>query len=328
MHGKEGLAGMDIEKTNGGVLSYLFRRDNGMIYILIGLIVFFSLVSDEFLSLYNFSNILIVQVVVGCVAIGAMFILIIGEFDLSLGYMLGFLMVLGAFLTEKGAPAPLIILAMVGTGALAGLLSGFLSVVCKISSFVATLAVGVLLSGLSLGVSGGATFKNVPQILLTIGQDKVFGFAWCVWIFAIVCVAVFFILEYSPFGRHLYAIGGSERIAFLSGIKTTKARLIAFVLAGLFTGIGSVFQLGESGAAFPAFGYTMLLPAYAAVFLGVTVFKPGNYNLVGLVLSLVVIGVGVNGLMLVGAPFWAESVFNGSVLLVAVLTAKQESRSI
>jgi ribose transport system permease protein len=114
----------------------------------------------------------------------------------------------------------------------------------------------------------------------------------------------------------------------LAGIPTKRLRVLSFVIAGLLVGAAAIFELGSSGAANPTFGPEVLLPGYAAVFLGVTTYKPGYYNFVGTIVAIVVLAVGFNGLSLLGVPFWAQPLFNGGVLLVAVLLARSEARHV
>ncbi|HML36789.1 MAG TPA: ABC transporter permease [Bacillota bacterium] len=318
-----------IEKTRPGLMARLSNKNYRLIYIIIVLAVLFSLNSNKFLSVNNLSNMLLSQVTVSCIAIGALIILIIGEFDLSLGYMIGFVMMLGAYLFDKNVNVVIVIIAMVCSGSLAGLVSGILTVKFHVSSFISTLAVGITLSGLTIGLSNGAVLSNnISPLFIELGQSKIFGVGWCVWIFILICAIMYFCLEFTSFGRSLYAIGGSQKVSFMAGIKTDMIRILAFVLSGTFTSIAAIFQLGQSGAAFPSFGLSLLMPAYAIAFLSVTTYRPGFYNVVGLMLSVIVLGIGVNGLSILGAPFWAEHIYNGAVLLFAVLTAAADARAV
>ena len=138
---------------------------------------------------------------------------------------------------------------------------------------------------------------------------------------------MYYVLEHTTFGRSLYAVGGSEWVAFQGGIKTDRVRILVFVLAGFFTGVAAVSQLGQSGSANPSYGAEMLMPSYAMALLSMTAYKLGTYNIVGLILSILVVGVGVNGLGLIGAPYWMEHLFNGIVLIIAVLISIHERRA-
>jgi ribose transport system permease protein len=304
-------------------------RNYGSVILLLVLVVFFSLTAPSFLTLRNLQNVLIVQTVTALMTLGVMFPLIVGEFDLSVGYMVGFLAVLGAFLAGHGYGAVVVIPVMIIVGGLLGLANGILTQRLKISSFIATLGVGIILQGLTQGASGGKVlFSNIPDLVNTIGGGYAGPLAISVWITLAFVIALFYVLEHTPVGRSLYAVGGSERVAFLAGLKTARLKVIAFSVSGVLVGVASIFALGQSGSANPGFGPDLLLPAYAAVFLGVTTYRAGYYNVVGSVVGILLLAVGFNGLSLLGVPFWVQPIFNGGVLLVAVLVARREARAV
>ncbi len=298
--------------------------------VLVGAFVLvFSLVSNRFLTIANWQNLLVVQAVVCCTAFAAILPLVVGEFDLSIGNMLGFLTMLGAFLGGQGFDARVVIPVMLIGGALVGLINGLLTVYFQISSFIATLGTGILLSGLTMGLSGGQVlFDGIPPMILNIGQGHFLGLGITVWLTMIIAIILLYVLEQTPFGRKLYAVGGSERVAFLAGIRTGMLKVVAFSIAGLLIGIGAIFALGQNGAANAGFGPDLLLPAYAAAFLGVTTYRPGYYNIPGTVIAIILMAVGFNGLNLLGAPFWGQPIFNGGVLVIAVICARAESRHV
>ena len=306
-----------------------FLKRYTTLLILLALMAVFSGLSPQFLTSLNLKNLLVVQVTVCCMAFAAILPLIVGEFDLSLGYALGFIMMLGACLGGLGCGAAVIIPAMLAAGLAIGVLNGLLRIWFNISSFIATLGVGILLSGVTQGMSGGSVlYAGIPPILTAAGQDEVLGLGISVWLTLVLALVLVFVLEHTPFGRQLYAIGGSERVAFLAGIRLNLYKVLAFAGAGLLVGIAALFELGQSGGANPLFGPELLLPAYAAAFLGVTTYRRGYVNVPGAVIAIVLLAVGFNGLNLLGAPYWLQPIFNGIVLIVAVITAAAEGRQI
>lgn len=305
-----------------------FLRRYALILLLGLLLAAFSWWTPAFFTPRNLSNILIVQVTTGCMSIGALLILIVNEFDLSLGYLLGFCMMLGAWLAKAGFTAEVIIPAMLTASLLSGLVCGIITVKFKVSAFISTLAVGITLSGFTTGMSGGSVLSsNIPGLIISFGQKRFWGIGYCVWAMLVLLGVMYYILEHTSFGRSLYAIGGSEQVAFSGGIKTDRVRIIVFMLSGLFTGVAAISQLGQSGSANPSYGAEMLMPSYAMALLSMTAYKLGSFNIVGLMLSIVVVGVGVNGLGLIGAPYWMEHLFNGVVLIIAVLISIRERRA-
>ena len=310
------------------VIATVFKRYTTLL-IVIALLGVFSLLSPQFFTSLNLKNLLVVQVTVCCMAFAAILPLIVGEFDLSLGYALGFIMMLGAFLGGFGFTAITIIPAMLVAGLCIGALNGLLRITFNISSFIATLGVGIVLSGVTQGMSGGSVlYAGIPPILAAIGQHEFLGLAISVWLTIGLAIVLVLVLEHTPFGRQLYAIGGSERVAFLAGIRLNLYKVLAFAGAGLLVSIAALFELGQSGGANPLFGPELLLPAYAAAFLGVTTYRPGYFNIPGAVIAIVLLAVGFNGLNLLGVPYWLQPIFNGVVLILAVITAAAEGRQI
>jgi ribose transport system permease protein len=310
------------------VIASVLKRYTTLL-ILIALLFVFSLLSPQFLTSLNLKNLLVAQVTVCCMAFAAILPLIVGEFDLSLGYALGFIMMLGAFLGGFGFSAATIIPAMLAAGMCIGVTNGILRISFNISSFIATLGVGIVLSGVTQGMSGGAVlYAGIPPILTAIGQQEFLGFKISIWLTMCLAIILVFVLEHTPFGRQLYAIGGSERVALLAGIRVDLYKVLAFAGAGLLVSIAALFELGQSGGANPLFGPELLLPAYAAAFLGVTTYRPGYFNVPGAVIAIVLLAVGFNGLNLLGVPYWLQPIFNGVVLILAVISAAAEGRQI
>ena len=298
--------------------------------LLAGVVVVFGILApDTFLTAFNWQNILVVQAVPICMALAALLPLLVGEFDLSLGYLAGFIAMSGAYVSGQGFDALAVIGTMVMVGLLGGVANGILTVRFKISSFISTLGVGIMLSGMTLGLSGGQIlFTGIPDLVKSVARDSLVGISYSVWIAVIIAVAMLYALEHTPMGRHFYATGGSERVAHLAGVRTQRVKMLSFAGSGLLVGVAGVFALGTSGAASPAYGSELLLPAYAACFLGVSTYRPGYYNVPGTMIAILLLGVGFNGLGIVGVPFWVQPVFNGAVLLVAVLTARAEARRV
>lgn len=298
----------------------------GLIFLLM---LVFSLISPYFLTTNNLGSLLSSEGVPFCLAFAVLFPLIIGEFDLSVGLAVGFVAVVGAKLAQFGLPAWSLVIVMIALAAGIGAINGFLVVVLRISAFIATLATGIILGAMSNGISNGQIiFGSVPQTLIDVGRGRFLGIGIAIWIVLAIAIFLVYLLEHTPFGRRLYAIGGSETVAFMSGVPTRQMRILAFVMAGVMVGIGAVFQLGLRAGGDPTFGPALLLPAYAAVFLGVTTHRPGQYNVIGTAIAIVLLAVGFNGLSLVGIPFWVEPLFDGIVLLVAVLIANAEARQV
>jgi ribose transport system permease protein len=293
--------------------------------ILVILIAVFSLLRpDTFFTVQNVRTVLNIQAVLAILAIGLLLPLIVGELDLSIAANLGLgLMLVTGLTSQQAIPlAPAILIAVLAcTGV--GLLNGFLVTKVRINSLIATLGMSTIITGVIAAYSQGAVFyENIPPSLLGIGQGQAFGIPLPVIYAIVIAIVMWYLLSSTPVGRYLYAIGGSRDAARLSGVPVRRLTIAAFGGAGLLAGVGGVVQAGILGSGNPSVGPPLLLPAFAAVFLGATAIHPGVFNVLGLIVAVVTLQVGTTGLALLGAPFWIEPIFTGAALIVAVASAR------
>lgn len=293
-------------------------------------LVFSILEPETFFTPDNFLTIFQQQAVLACLALGLLLPLAVGEFDLSVGFILGLSAVTATQLGNTGAlPDVAVVLIVLAIGAAIGTLTGVLVARFHVHSLIASLGVGFAVSGLTIGVSGSQTlYKGVPELIMWTAETRVLGLEVGVWIVLGIAILLYLMLSRSVLGRRIYAIGGSERVARFSGLPTRTIKGGAFTFAGLLAATAGMIQLGQSGAANPGFGTNLLLPAFAAIFLGATAIRPGFFNVWGTVIAILVLAVGFTGLALWGVPLWVEPLFDGAVLLVAVLFAGAEARSL
>ncbi len=293
----------------------------GALFVLIGLIVFFSLLLPATFPTYeNLTTILTTQDVLAILAIGLLVPLAAGEFDLSIGFVLGFTGMEVAVLTGvlHWHPVPAIVLTL-ATAVFIGLTNGLLVVRVGINAFIATLGVGTVLSGLTIWMSNGTVvYQGIPDLLLAIGRTQLLLLPLPVFYMIIVIIVFSYIMGHTPFGRYIYAVGGGREVARLAGINTDLLTILAFTLSGFMAGIAGVLETATVGAAHPDVGPQFLLPAFAAAFLGATTIQPGRFNVLGTVVALFLLAVGIAGFQQLGAPFWVSPVFNGTALLIAV----------
>lgn len=315
------------KKTAAGDHSFFSRY--GLLLIIVIFVVLFSVLSPAFLTARNWSALIVGQVAVACIALGAISPMIAGEFDFSVGYAIGLCVIVGGKTAQYTDSAAAVVLAVLGTGVIMGLLNGCISVLLHISSTVVTLGMGLVYYGVIMAISDGRTITgNVPEILKVIAKTKFLNFNISVWLIVAAAMILFYVLEHTPFGKNVYAVGLSERAAYLSGVQTKLVKIITFVMCDLFIAMGGLFLLGQAGSAAPNTGPSYQLPAYAVAFLSITTHKPGKFNVPGLLLSILMLAIGFNGLSLLGGPFWLESVFNGIILIVAILTTKSDTRTV
>lgn len=294
--------------------------------VLLGALVLgFSLLEPQtFATVDNLKTILSSNSVVAILALGALFPLVVGEFDLSVGANLGLAMIVCTGLaSQSGFGAPEAIAVALVASTLVGLINGLLVARGGIDAFVTTLGMSSLITGAVVWYSDGGTFStNIPSGLIALGRDELLGVPLPVWFLAAVVLLAFYVLNTTPLGRYLYAVGGSRDASRLSGLDVPKLTILAFVVSGLLAGLAGVLQAAQLGSGNPSVGPAYLLPAYAAVFLGATSFRRGTFNVLGTVTAAFVVAVGVNGLVAVGAPFYIDPVFTGLALLTAALAAR------
>jgi ribose transport system permease protein len=258
-----------------------------------------------------------------------MFPLIVGDFDLSVAGNLGLGAILVTGLPSKNGIGliPAMIFALLACTAV-GLINGVLVHILRLNAFIATLATGLILGGLTdWYTQSQIIFENIPIALPDFGKDRLFGVPYPVLVVIAIAALAWYLLEQTPIGRYFYAVGGSREASRLSGLKVTKLGIGAFMISGFLAGVAGVLESAVVGTGNPAVGSSFLLPAFAAVFLGATAIRVGNFNVIGTLVAVLTIAVGVAGLQLIGLPFYIEPIFNGAMLIFAVLATKFLRRS-
>ncbi len=293
----------------------------GLLGLLVLLVVAFSLaIPDLFPTYVNIRTILSTQSVLAIVAIAMIIPLVVGEFDLSAASNLGLSAILVTGLISKsGLGIEVAIIVAIGASTLIGLTTGLLVTRLGINSLITSLGMITVISGVVLAYTKGMPiYENIPQSFREISQFTIGGMPLPVFYMAFIALFVWYVLEQTPIGRRMYAVGGSKVAARLAGINTKQLTLLAFVACGFLAGIAGVLTAARIGSGNPTVGPGYMLPAFAACFLGASAIKPGTFNVLGTVLAIFTIAVGVTGLELLGVPVWVEPLFNGVALIGAV----------
>jgi ribose transport system permease protein len=297
--------------------------------ILVIFVTLFSILRpDTFFTANNLATTLSLQSVLTILCLSLTLPLIVGELDLSVAANLGLSLILVTGLTSReGWPLPLAFIAAIGASTLIGVINGLLVTRIGINSFIVTIAMGALITGsISAYTQGNVFYENIPAGLVEFGRGNYFGIPKPV-VYAFICALImWYLLAHTPFGRYLYAIGGSKDAAALSGIPVKNLVMTSFASAGFLAGVAGVVQAGILGSGNPTVGPQFLLPAFAAVFLGATAINPGVFNIWGTVIAVITVQVGTTGLVQLGAPFWIEPIFQGAALLIAVIAARYLKR--
>ena len=311
----------DLKGLSMGRRIMRFLPVYGLVILTVFLIGLFSaLLPDTFPTMLNLRSIISDKAIIALLSLGAMIPMAAGRIDLTVGYGIVLWHILAISLqTMLGLPWPVAVAVVLVLGAVTGFLNGLLVEVAKIDSFIATLGTGTVLYALALWHTGGRQMVGLlPDGFYALNTTFVFGLPITAYYLIVITVVMWIILEYTPVGRYLYAIGANQRAAQLNGIPTRKYVIGAFVASGTMTALAGVLLAAKLRIGQASVGLEFLLPALVGAFLGSTTIKPGRVNVWGTVVGVVILAVGISGIQQFGGSFWVEPLFNGVTLLVAI----------
>ncbi len=293
----------------------------GLVILMVGLILTFSvLLPNTFPTLLNLRSILSDKAIIALLSLAAMIPMVAGRIDLTVGYGIVLWHILAISLqTQLGLPWPVAVVVVLVLGVATGALNGLLVEVARIDSFIATLGTGTILYALALWHTGGRQMVGtLPDAFYALNGTFVFGLPITAYYVLVITVTLWVILEYTPIGRYLYAIGANQRAAELNGIPTRKFVIGAFVSSGALTALAGVLLASKLRIGQASVGLEFLLPALVGAFRGSTTIKPGRVNVWGTIVGVMILAVGISGIQQFGGSFWVEPLFNGTTLLIAI----------
>lgn len=292
----------------------------GPLWGLILVCIVFAWASPFFLTTRNFINIFSQVSEIGIMAAGAALVIIIGGIDLSVGAVLAVSLMINAWLyRDFGVPFGVSALAGLGVGAFVGLINGLLSTYGRIQPFVATLATMSACSGIALFVTNGGPITGFPSWFTNLATLRVFGVPLEMILLVAVYLGVAFWLRFRPTGRALYAIGGSEEVARLSGIDTQKVKVLVYIIAGTLAALAGLILGARLDSAHPTAGISDLLSVIAVVVIGGASLAGGSGGMLGTFIGLLIIGVLQNGMALLNVSPNLQPVVIGVAIIVAVM---------
>lgn len=293
-----------------------------------GTLVFFAIFflvigvtqGQAFLSWDNVSLVLGDNSYLAFLAAAAVTTLIVGQFDLSVGATAGTSAVMVAYLTSEGRSVAFSMAVVVVFGAAVGLVNSLLVVRLQINAFIATLGTGGALAGVSQWISDGQTlFEGIPTGLTDAGGGKLFGEIPYPLLYAAgLTLVMWAVTRKFIIGRYWYATGANAEAARLAGVGVARATTLAFMTTGVLAAMAGIIATSRFGSADPSTGANLLLPAFAAAFLGSSILSDGGFSIVGAILGTFLIQLAVNGLDVAGVNFAVKPIFNGLVLVGAV----------
>lgn len=293
----------------------------GLVILTVFLVGLFSvLLPNTFPTMLNLRAIVSDKAIIALLSLGAMIPMAAGRIDLTVGYGIVLWHILAISLqTMLGLPWPVAVAIVLVLGAVSGFLNGLLVEVAKIDSFIATLGTGTVLYALALWHTGGRQMVGVlPDGFYALNNTFIFGLPITGFYLMAITVVMWIVLEYTPVGRYLYAIGANQRAAQLNGIPTRKYVIGAFVASGVMTALAGVILAAKLRIGQASVGLEFLLPALVGAFLGSTTIKPGRVNVWGTIIGVAILAVGISGIQQFGGSFWVEPLFNGVTLLIAI----------
>ncbi|HEY8447647.1 MAG TPA: ABC transporter permease [Thermomicrobiales bacterium] len=315
--------------TVGNGLSAAGRRvmaidEIGVIGALLAICVFLSLTSDKFLQTTNLINVSRQASWFGIMAVGMVFVIAMGDIDLSVGSILMLSSVSMALLLRNGQPIVLAILAGLAVATACGFVNGILSVMLRIPTIIVTLGTLSLFRGIGLVITDASPVSGYNHLFNTWffkyigGKDPIFEIWMSVWVLVAVAIAGWVLFSHTAFGRRVQAVGSNRQAARFAGIRIARYRVMVMTLMGFIVGIAAVTVLAFNRNGSPTVGEGDELKVIAATIIGGTALTGGSGSVPGAVLGALIIAIIQNGLALLRVdPSWAVAV-TGIVIIVAV----------
>ena len=289
---------------------------------LIILMAVITIINSNFLTANNLLNLLLQVTSNALIAFGMTFVILTGGIDLSVGSILALSSALTAGLLGSGMPVTLAILISLILGCILGMMNGLLISYGKLAPFIVTLATMTIFRGATLVYTNANPItKGLSDTFLFqfLGQGYIVGIPFPVIIMFIVFIVLYVLLHKTAFGKSVYAIGGNEKAAYISGVKLNKVKIIIYSISGIMASISGLIITSRLSSAQPTAGASYEMDAIAAVVLGGTSLSGGKGRILGTLIGALIIGVLNNGLNIIGVSAFWQQVVKGVVILIAVL---------
>ncbi len=299
-----------------GSRALLIILQNAPYILFVVMLVTFGAMSDRFLAIANFRNIIIQAAPIAILAIGMTFVLLTAEIDLSIGGTM-YLTACIAALHLADAPWPVSLLAVMVMAGAVGAVNGLLVTRFKVASFIVTLATLFILRGIAMYLSNTRTLMFGDQIL-TLNRASVLGIPSAIVAFLAVFALAWLILHQTPFGRQVYAVGGDPAAARKAGLPVARIVFLCFVIAGICAGVGGFVSITQIGAVGPKYGDQIEFAAIAAAVLGGVSLFGGRGSVAGTVFGAILIKSVQNGLNIINADPYIYPLVTASIIFIAV----------
>jgi ribose transport system permease protein len=307
---------LDANRINNLKKSQLLSN----VIALVTLIVIFSIVSDNFLTYRNVSDVIRSYSFLGIAALGQTMVMITGGIDLSVGGIAGLSAITAGFLMDKMAVHPYLILFIgILVGVLCGIINGLIVTKLKIIPFIATIGTMEMFFGLVMVITRGVPIFTIPKEVQNVASADLLGIPLPIIVFTLIACFAYYLLKHTYIGRSVFSVGGNAQAAKMCGLSIERTQVFVYVLSGILSGIGGIMALSWLGSGQPTIGQDWLLPGVAATIIGGTNLTGGKGSIIGTILGIFLIGFLDNGLtMLNVSPFWRGAV-TGIIVILAVL---------
>lgn len=293
---------------------------NNIVWILLVLaIAIVGGLEPSFFTPAILGNVLSQATVLGILSFAQAFAIMLGLIDLSLLGVMSFSATSGLLLVEQGCPVPAAIIVIFAVGALLGAMNGVLIAKLKAVALVETLAVKLTLLGAFLVITQGRAITNLPAGYKWFGQGNIAGIPTLPLALIVVFILVYVLWNKTPYGRSLYAVGGNEKAAYVSGIKVDRVKITAFTISGLLAGVAGFFLSAYMGAVTSTFGTSYDMNNIAATVIGGVACSGGQGNVLGVLGGVLLLTVIQVGLQILGVSSYYVQMINGLIIFVAVL---------
>lgn len=297
----------------------------GIVLVMIVLTVIFTSMEPGFISTANIINIIRQASIMIIVACGATFVMVAGGIDVSVGGVACLTGIIVAKLLSIGMPVALALLLGADVGGVLGLCSGMMVSHFHIAPMIATLAIMNLANGAANLTTGGTAVYNLPESFIMLGRGYIAGIIPLQVIIMLGIAAVsYIVLSKTAFGRRVYAIGGNEMVAELSGINVRKNKIIYYILSGICASIAGMIMTSRMGSGQPSMGATWNMDSITAIVIGGTSLNGGSGSITGSVLGTIMMVMITNGLNIVGVNSFWQMVISAMILIITIIVYRND----
>lgn len=293
-----------------------FVKKNTLFIVFLVICAIFFVATDSFLTVSNITDVVRTNTINGLLAVGLTYVILSGGIDLSVEATVCLAGLVAGYLS----PMPVVaVLAGVMVGVAIGLFNGLMLEKSGVQPFIFTLAMSRLLRGVVLAITKGKNYYTIDSSFTAIVRSSVFGIPSLIIMFVVIVVITYFALNRARYGRYIYAVGSNEEAARLSGIRTHRIKVSAYVIAGMLSGLAGVLLTARLSGAETNAGDGWSLDAVSAVIIGGTSLRGGRGGILNTLLGIFIIAVLNNGMTLMGVPTNYNQLIKGLLMLVAVL---------